>query len=246
MSPATPSERRTVLLVDDDHNLRLANRRVLERARLDVLEAATGRDALRVLHERRPSCVVLDIGLPDIDGWTVLERIRDVSEIPVLILSGRALEEDKIRGLQQGADDYLCKPHSGGEFVARVHALLRRAPRDSEPPRSIYTDSLLMMDPSAHKVTVAEREVSLTPIEFRLLYALATHAGQVLSPAQLLELAWHDPTAIGPDRVKFALLRLRRKIDADANCTIPIDAVRSLGYRYTSPHLPEHLAGAAT
>jgi DNA-binding response OmpR family regulator len=222
-----------ILLIEDDSDIRLAVRTVLEGAGFDVVTSEDGRAGVRAFHRRRPALVLLDIGLPGLDGWQVLERIRDMSEVPVLILTAHGLEVEKVRGLRSGADDYLTKPFGNAELLARVQALLRRD-RSAEPEPEVYDDGRLEVLFASREVRVDDKPVSLTPIEFRLLAALVRHASQVLSPEQLLEQAWNDPLRIGPDRVKFSILRLRRKLgwhSADS----PIEAVRGFGYRYVPP-----------
>jgi DNA-binding response OmpR family regulator len=224
----------TILIIEDEADIRLTLSVLLRRAGLQALEAADSRSGLRLLHERRPDCVIVDIGLPDIDGWQVLGRIRDVTNVPVMMLTARHLEAEKVRGLQAGADDYLTKPFGNLELIARVRALLRRA--HSTEPVDVYVDELLVVDPASHRVAVEGREVELTAIEFRLLHGLIRSAPQVLSPVQLLEMAWSDPTGTGPDRVKYVVHRLRRKmgfVNAEAS---PIRAVRGVGYTYIRPH----------
>tara|TARA_R110002110_G_scaffold86738_1_gene226280 strand:+ start:3442 stop:4131 length:690 start_codon:yes stop_codon:yes gene_type:complete len=224
----------TILIIEDEADIRLTLSVLLRRAGLQALEAADGRSGLRLLHERRPDCVIVDIGLTDIDGWQVLGRIRDVTNVPVMMLTARHLEAEKVRGLQAGADDYLTKPFGNLELIARVRALLRRA--HSTEPVDVYVDELLVVDPASHRVAVEGREVELTAIEFRLLHGLIRSAPQVLSPVQLLEMAWSDPTGTGPDRVKYVVHRLRRKmgfVNAEAS---PIRAVRGVGYTYIRPH----------
>jgi DNA-binding response OmpR family regulator len=224
----------TILIIEDEADIRLTLSVLLRRAGLQALEAADGRSGLRLLHERRPDCVIVDIGLPDIDGWQVLGRIRDVTNVPVMMLTARHLEAEKVRGLQAGSDDYLTKPFGNLELIARVRALLRRA--HSTEPVDVYVDELLVVDPASHRVAVEGREVELTAIEFRLLHGLIRSAPQVLSPVQLLEMAWSDPTGTGPDRVKYVVHRLRRKmgfVNAEAS---PIRAVRGVGYTYIRPH----------
>lgn len=224
----------TILIIEDEADIRLTLSVLLRRAGLQALEAADGRSGLRLLHERQPDCVIVDIGLPDIDGWQVLGRIRDVTNVPVMMLTARHLEAEKVRGLQAGSDDYLTKPFGNLELIARVRALLRRA--HSTEPVDVYVDELLVVDPASHRVAVEGREVELTAIEFRLLHGLIRSAPQVLSPVQLLEMAWSDPTGTGPDRVKYVVHRLRRKmgfVNAEAS---PIRAVRGVGYTYIRPH----------
>ena len=145
------------------------------------------------------------------DGWAVLDRIRDLSDVPVLVLTSHGQEADKVRGLRAGADDYVTKPFSNAELLARVEALLRRA-RPAPADAEVYDDGLVRVAFADRQVSVADRDISLTPTEFRLLTALIRHPHQILSPEQLLERAWQDPAGIGPDRVKFAIMRLRRKL----------------------------------
>src|SRR5580693_6760712 len=204
-----------VLVVEDDKDISLGIRTVLSRNGFDVMSSADGKDGLRVFHDSRPDLVVLDIGLPAMDGWAVLERIRDLSDVPVLILTAHGQEGDKVRGLQGGADDYLTKPFGNRELAARVEALLRR-PRAGEPRVEVYDDGRLLVRVTAREVSVGGTPVSLTPTEFRLLAALIRHPGQTLSPDQLLKLAWNDPLGVGPDRVKFGVMRLRRKLGRDS------------------------------
>ena len=227
------NDTRTVLMIEDEPDVRWALSILLKRAGLQVLEAVDGRSGLRLLNASTPDCVIVDIGLPDIDGWEVLQRIRDVSDVPVMMLTARHREAEKVRGLQSGADDYMTKPFGNQELVARVQALLRRV--WSKEPAEVYEDGLLVVDPASHKVVVDGHDVQLTPLEFRVLHALIKSQPQVLTPVQLLDLAWSDPTGIGPDRVKYVIHRLRRKmgfVNADVS---PIDVVRGVGYRYSQP-----------
>jgi DNA-binding response OmpR family regulator len=220
----------TVLLVEDDADIRRGLETVLTRAGLAVLHAPDGRAGLRAVHAERPDVVVLDIGLPGMDGWQVLERLRDLSDLPVLLLTARGAEAEKVRGLRAGADDYLTKPFGNAELVARVQALLRRG--TGIPPPELYDDGTVRLDTGARTVLVGGEEARLSPTEFRLLAYLVRNRGQVVTPNQLLDRVWGDPTGVGPERVKFAVLRLRRRLGWSDPVSSPIQAVRGMGYRY--------------
>jgi DNA-binding response OmpR family regulator len=225
-----------VLVVEDEDDIGRALRALLERNGFRVAVVHDGKAGLRLFHERRPDLVLLDVGLPAMDGWTLLERIRELSDVPVLMLTARHTETEKVRGLRSGADDYLTKPFGNQELLARLDALLRR-PRPSapKPPGAVFAEGDVRIDLGSHLVEVGGRAVGLTPVEFRLLETLLRHRGQVLSPEQLLRLAWRDPSAIGQDRVKFAVLRLRRKLGWADSTDCPIETVRGFGYRLRPP-----------
>lgn len=223
--------RKVVLVIEDDPDIGHLVCLRLDRAGYTAIHATDGPSGLRHVHEQRPDLVLLDIGLPGIDGWQVLERIRDISDTPVVILSARGLETEKVRGLQNGADDYITKPFGHQELVARVGAILRRnTPVDIAG--DTYADANLQIDVARREVVAFGNPVTLTAGEFRLLHVLVLHAGQVLSPEQLLDLAWNDPTGVGASKVKFSILRLRRKLGCDDPTRCPIESVRGFGYRY--------------
>jgi DNA-binding response OmpR family regulator len=226
-----------VLLVDDDETIRMVLRRVVEMAGAAVTEAPTGEDGLRALYEARPDVVVLDIGLPGLDGWQVLERIRQLTDVPVVMLSAHDDELEKVRALQAGADDYVTKPFGAPELLARLQAQLRRSrsrgPGAEEELRP-YRDAALSVDFVHAEATVHEHPVALTPREFRLLAAFVGHAGRTLSPEQLLGLAWDDPAG-DQRRVKVYVGYLRGKLAAAGMDPPPIDTVRGFGYRYRPP-----------
>jgi DNA-binding response OmpR family regulator len=223
-----------VLVVDDDDDIRNLVRTLLERTGATVRDAPNGRDGLREFHAWRPDLVVLDVNMPELDGWNVLERIRDMSEVPVLMLTARGEELERVRGLQAGADDYVVKPFGKQELVARVQALLRRASRGAAEEEASYADGYLSIDWAQARVTVGEREVQLTPLEFRLLSTFVRHPRQVLSREQLLELVWGDAFGVGGDQVKLYVGYLRRKLDPAAPDGVPIETVRGFGYRYNA------------
>lgn len=222
-----------VLTIEDDADIRLLLRTVLGREGYAVTEALTGRDGLRTFHQTRPDVVILDIGLPDLDGWQVLERIRDMSDAPVLVLTARSSEADKVRGLNGGADDYLTKPFSHVELLARLQAIRRRRPA-AAPARASFDDGRVRVDFLRQQAYLDDEPMMLTPIEYRLLSALVRHAGQVLSADQLVELAWDERSNLGPERVKYAVLRLRRKLGWESDAS-PLRTVRGFGYRYEPP-----------
>src|SRR5436305_3330250 len=222
-----------VLVVDDDEDIRSLLRVLLERAGAVVFEAPDGRDGLREFHAHRPDLVILDVSMPEIDGWQMLDRIRDMSEVPVLMLTARADELERVRGLQAGADDYVVKPFGRQELVARVQALLRRASRGAPKEESgTYGDAYLAVDWSQARVTVRDRDVKLTPLEFRLLSTFVRNPRQVLSRDQLLELVWGDAYGVAGDQVKLYVGYLRRKLDPEQPESVPIETVRGFGYRY--------------
>ncbi|MEV4868385.1 response regulator transcription factor [Streptomyces syringium] len=221
-----------VLVVEDDADLALALRTLLTQAGHEVIHADNGRDGLRLLFAERPALMVLDIGLPQLNGWEVLERTRDLSDLPVLLLTARGAESDRVRGLRAGADDYLPKPFGNDELLARVEALLRR----SAPTRwagDSFDDGLRLV-PDRRSAVWQGHEARLSDIEYRLLQVLVRNRGRVITTDQLLDRVWDDPQGTGRERVKFAVLRLRRKLRQAAGdeAADPLEAVRGLGYRY--------------
>jgi DNA-binding response OmpR family regulator len=227
MSP--PRTKPRLLVVDDDEDIRALLRLILERGGYDVDDQPDGRAALRAFHTGRHDLVVLDVTMPDLDGWEILDRIRDLSEVPVLMLTARESESDRVRGLRAGADDYVTKPFDRDELLARVEVLLRRAPRADEPVS--YTDSFMQVDFVQRAASVEGRELPLTRLEYNLLEAFVRHPNQVLSQEQLLELAWDDPHSVSRDQVKLYVGYLRRKLGPRDDGS-PIETVRGFGYRF--------------
>jgi DNA-binding response OmpR family regulator len=221
-----------VLVIDDDEDVRSLVNELLTRAGMTVDEAPDGRAGLRSLHQSQPDLVVLDVSMPELDGWQTLERIRDLTDVPVLMLTARGSELERVRGLQAGADDYVLKPFGRQELVARVQALLRRAGGQAAEQQSTYADERLSIDFGQRAVTFDGRQVSLTPLEFKLLAAFVRHPRQVLSREQLLELVWGDAFGVSGDQVKLYVGYLRRKLDPDHPDRVPIETVRGFGYRY--------------
>ncbi|MFI6639712.1 response regulator transcription factor [Streptomyces sp. NPDC050504] len=223
-----------LLVVEDDPDLALALRFLLTRAGYEVSLAADGREGLRRLFADRPALVLLDLVLPGLDGWDVLDRVRDLTDLPVLIVSGLGESADRVRGLRAGADDYLVKPFDNTELLARVEALLRRC--GPAQWAGHFVEEGLRLVPERRTVVWRGREIRLSDIEYRLLQVLVRNRGRVVTTARLLDQVWDDPDASGRDRVKFAVLRLRRKLQVDEAdpASDPLEAVRGLGYRYKS------------
>ena len=221
-----------VLVIDDEEDIRALLRSLLERAGYTVDEAPDGRAGLRTFYSSPPDLVLLDVGMPELDGWATLERLRDLSDVPVIMLTARSGELDRVRGLTRGADDYVAKPFGRQELLARVQALLRRAGGRNEGPREQYADAFVSIDYANRAVRVATDDVALTPLEFKLLAAFVQNPNQVLSREQLLELVWGDPYGVSGDQVKLYVGYLRKKLLPDAPDTGPIETVRGFGYRY--------------
>jgi DNA-binding response OmpR family regulator len=203
---------------------------------MNGLEASDGRTAIRTFFEQRPDLVVLDIGLPELDGWEVLTRIRELSETPVLVLTAAGGKPEKLRGLDGGADDYVTKPFDPDELIARIRALLRRRPAE-RPSLEVLSDGLISLDEGQRRVEVGDREVQLTPTEFRLLATLMRNRNQVVTLDQLLETVWGNAAA-DPKQVRLYVSYLRRKLGAVGGID-PIETVRGFGYRFRASALPE-------
>jgi DNA-binding response OmpR family regulator len=225
-----PASAAQVLIVDDDDDLRTMVATLLQRAGLGTIEAPDGNAGLREFFAHRPDLVLLDVSMPGMDGFEVLARIRDLSDVPVLLLTAHGVEMEKVRGLQAGADDYVTKPFGRQELAARVEALLRRG-GDSKPAPEVLSDPLVEIDFAQAKASVRGRELTLTPLEFRLLAAFVRNPNQVLSQDQLLELAWGNSSNASREQVKLYVGYLRRKL-RDAAEVEPLETVRGFGYRY--------------
>ena len=224
-----------VLVIDDEDDVLALVGELLDRAGFDVTRALGGEAGLAALQAGLdPDLVILDIAMPGIDGWGVLERIRSASQLPVLMLTARTSELEKVRGLRAGADDYVAKPFGRQELLARVEALLRRA-GGRTGVEDAYEDGVLRIDFLQRQVEANGVEITLTPLEFRLLSALVRHVGQVLGHEQLLELVWRDAYGISPEEVRTYISYLRKKLRTAGLEHEAVETVRGFGYRYRAP-----------
>lgn len=225
----TSAINKTILLVDDDELLQQLGEALLMSNGYNVILAGDGASALKLYDTYNPDLVILDLGLPEISGWDVLSALRDRSDVPVLILTARGDLTPRVHALRSGADDYVVKPFANTELIARVQALLRRAQSMGQSP--VFEDGPLTIDKAAKKVMLQGEEKILTPTEWKLLVTLTRNPGHTVSSEELLEKAWNDPSGIGKDRVKFAVLRLRNKIELD-DLHDPIENFRGMGYKW--------------
>jgi len=227
---------RRVLVVDDEANLRHTLGYALRQEGYEVLTAENGEDGLETFRSAKPELVILDVMLPRIDGFEVCRRIRRESDVPILMLTARDTELDKVVGLEIGADDYLAKPFSMRELVARVRAMLRRARRVTEPE---VTDVIelggLQLDVPKHRVSADGVDIGLKPREFDLLSLLMSHPGQVFNRDQILAQVWGFDYAGDSRTVDTHVKTLREKLGDDADRPRWVETVRGVGYRFKEP-----------
>ncbi|XKH55197.1 response regulator transcription factor (plasmid) [Citricoccus nitrophenolicus] len=229
MNFGTGSSTGRVLVVDDEKPLARMVATYLERAGYEVTTTHTGPDAVQAARMHDPDVIVLDLGLPGLDGIEVCRRVRAFSECYVLMLTARGNEPDRLQGLAVGADDYITKPFSVRELVARVGAVMRRPRTTVTVPEPARSFGQLVIDLGAHEAHVDGKSVGLTRTEFDLLAALSGRPYQVFSRRQLIDIVW-DPGWVGDERlVDVHIGNLRRKLDEDPGCYV--DTVRGVGYR---------------
>lgn len=223
----------TILVVDDEPSISEVVGIYLRRAGYQVVTARNGRQALEVLDKQPPDLVVLDLMLPEVDGWEITRRLRAEGDTPIIMLTARREEADRIAGLEMGADDYLVKPFSPQELVSRIKAVLRRSrgtgPASSERPLE-FGD--LCIDPKTRLVEVNGEERILTAKEFDLLWVLARHPRQVFNRDQLLDLVWGLTEYVDPSTVTVHVRRLREKIEPDPSNPRHIQTVWGVGYKF--------------
>ena len=227
-----------LLIVDDDANLRHTLGYALRQEGFEVIAAEDGERGLEAFRQDRPDAIVLDLMLPNVDGFEVCRRIRRESDVPILMLTARDTEIDKVVGLELGADDYLAKPFSTRELVARVRALLRRTRPVRAPTPERLESGALQLDAARHRVTLDGREVALKPKEFDLLAFFTGHPGQVFGREQLLASVWGFDFAGDSRTVDTHVKTLREKLGDDAEHPRWIDTLRGVGYRFREGSAP--------
>jgi two-component system KDP operon response regulator KdpE len=212
------SRKQKILVIDDEPHIRRALREILSSRGFEVDEAQDGQSALDQLMNRTPDLIVLDLSLPDIDGVDLCAKLRTWLDVPIVVLSVRADESDKISALETGADDYLTKPFSAGELVARINALLRRSAGVAAQPSRIEVDALVI-DLARHEVTVAGEKTALTPIEFDILALLAQNANRLVTWNQVGTAVWGSEEMVDTRTIRVHVSNLRRKIEPHS--TVP-------------------------
>jgi two-component system KDP operon response regulator KdpE len=222
-------DKATALVIDDERQIRRLLRIVLEEQQYRVLEAESGRQGLADAAQRKPDVILLDLGLPDIDGLEVLTRLREWSRVPVLILSVRDGPEEKVAALDAGADDYVTKPFESAELLARLRAIQRRGSANAEEP--IFHAGQLTIDFASRTVLVNNKEVRLTATEYALLKILAQHAGKVVTQKQLLREVWGPNAEEQSQYLRVYVTHLRKKIEVPDSREKLLRTESGIGYR---------------
>jgi two-component system KDP operon response regulator KdpE len=223
-----------LLIIDDDQSLLHALKLYLEEQEYQVVTAIGGKEGLRLFYSFRPDLVILDIMMPSMDGWQVLERVRDMSDVPVIMLTARGQEDDRVKGLRMGADDYVPKPFSMREVTARVETILRRLQRveNSSQDKVLYADDFMVIDSERMEVHCAGRRVDLTATEQKLLFFLVSNRGRLLSPQQILTSVWGTEYVDETAYVRLYVWRLRQKIEPSPEDPRYIRTEHGMGYRF--------------
>jgi two-component system KDP operon response regulator KdpE len=230
-----PSHGPTVLVIEDEPEIRRFLRASLQSHGYRLVEAPTGREGLQAAETRQPDLIILDLGLPDMDGLDLIRQVRSWTSVPLVVLSARGQESAKVAALDAGADDYVSKPFGVGELLARMRAALRRAERpEGAQNLPTFETGELKIDFAQRRVVVKGREVHLTPIEYRLLTTLARHAGKLLTRRQLLTEVWGRAYAEQTHYLHVHMAQLRRKIEEDPARPRYILTEPGVGYRLAS------------
>jgi DNA-binding response OmpR family regulator len=225
----------TILIIDDDQDLTEMLKAQLGRKNHRVVIASSGREGLQKAYQARPDLIILDIMMPGMDGWEVCQRLRELSNVPIIMLTARAVKGDVVKGLESGADDYLTKPFSAAELEARIQAVLRRIDKsalgNSRP--AFYSNGHLTIDFDRRVIKVRGTSVELTPTEYKLLSILVRNEGRVLPHRYLLTEVWGPEYADEVDYVKLYIRYLRLKIEDDPSDPVYIQTEWGVGYRFS-------------
>ncbi len=226
-----------ILLIDDDPTLLKILGEYLEGDDFDVIGALSGSAGLRLAYEQRPDLILLDVMLPGMDGWEVCARLREMSKVPIIMLTAKTTEADKLRGFRLGVDDYVTKPFSFAELVARVHAVLARSENNGSGTGYLIHGEVTL-DTERYQAYFMEKTLDLTPTEYRLLEALVLRKGKVASEQELVQEVWAKHRSEDTALVRRYILMLRRKIETDPSNPKHILTVRGFGYRLGTGPLP--------
>lgn len=233
MRPVQPSAQRSVLVVDDEPNLRHAIKLYLDEEGYLTFTARNGLEALDAIREKLPDLVVLDVMMPELDGFETLERLRKISTVPVIMLTVKGEESDKVRGLRLGADDYVTKPFGQRELLSRIEAVLRRSETPAHLPKTeVVVDPGLTVDLSRNEVWVGDKRVQLSPTEHRLLYHLISNPGRLMTYETLLAKVWGWEYTEEQHYVRLYISYLRQKIEPNPSRPKYILTEKGLGYRF--------------
>jgi DNA-binding response OmpR family regulator len=223
-----------ILVIDDEETTVKLISFLLERKGYEVVKAYRAEEGLRKAYRTHPDLVLLDIMMPDMDGWEVCKRLRELSDVPIVFLTARTETEDIVRGLELGADDYVVKPYDNDELVARVRAHLRRAPKSDMVEELVFDGGKFTINLMNREVTVRGEEQHLTPTEFALLSVLARNAGRVVTRKELVTEAWGQEYGDAIDSLKLYIHYLRKKVEEDASSPTYILTSRGVGYRFAN------------
>jgi two-component system KDP operon response regulator KdpE len=223
----------TILLIEDERQMRRFLRVTLQSERYALIEAETAAEGLSQAATRNPDIVLLDLGLPDMDGLEVIKKLREWSTVPIIVISAREQEGDKIKALDEGADDYLTKPFGAGELLARIRVALRHAvPKSQDQRDAIFTAEDLSIDFLKRQVHRGDREIHLTPIEYRLLVVLVRNAGRVMTHRHILKEVWGPAYIEQTHYLRVFMNQLRKKIEADSARPHFLLNEPGIGYRF--------------
>jgi DNA-binding response OmpR family regulator len=229
------SKKAVILVVDDDIRMLRMMKRMLELENFQTITANSGEAALKVFEKENPDLVLLDIMMPDMNGYTVCEHIREFSEVPIIMVTAMGDDKEKVEGLDIGADDYVTKPFSASELAARVRAILRRTGSRERQPNSLFRYKDLVIDYASNRVSLQDQELILTSTEYRLLSYISQNAGRVVTPDQLLNKVWGEAYLGAPHLLQVNIARLRKKLGDNARNPTYILTRPGIGYIMAKP-----------